>query len=46
MENVVSKPADDKKEWVAPELKKVSIEELTAHLHLLRPLNDDDNPPS
>ena len=42
MENVVSKPADDKKEWVAPELKKVSIEELTAHLHLLRPLNDDD----
>jgi len=41
MENIVSKPVE-KKEWVAPELKKVAIEELTARLHLLRPLNDDD----
>jgi hypothetical protein len=42
MENVVSKPVEGKKEWAALELKKVSIEELTAHLHLLRPMNDDD----
>lgn len=46
MENVVSKPVEEKKDWVAPELKKVTIEEITAHLHLLRPLNGDDNPPS
>ena len=42
MENVVSKPVEGKKEWVAPELRKVSIEELTAHLDLLRPMNDGD----
>lgn len=42
MENVVSEAVEEKKEWVSPELKKVSIEELTAHLHLLRPMNDDD----
>ena len=46
MENVVSKPVEEKKEWVALELRKVSIEEITANLHLLRPMNDDDNPPS
>jgi hypothetical protein len=44
MKDVVSEPIEDKKEWVAPELKKVGIEEVTAHLHLLRPLGDDDPP--
>jgi hypothetical protein len=42
MENIVSKPVEEKKEWVAPELKKVTIDEITAHLQLLRPLKDDD----
>lgn len=46
MENVVSELVEEKKAWVAPELKRVSIEDLTAHLHLLRPMNDDDTPPS
>jgi hypothetical protein len=46
MENIVSKQVDSKqvegtKEWVAPELKKVAIEELTAHLNLLHPMDDD-----
>ena len=45
MEDVVSKPVEEKKEWVAPELMKVAIEDLTAHLHLLHP-GSDDNPPS
>jgi hypothetical protein len=41
MDNVVSKPVEETKEWVAPELKKVAIEELTAHLNLLHPMHDD-----
>ena len=46
MDNTVSEPLEEKKEWVALELKKVAIEDITAHFHLLHPLNDDDNPPS
>jgi len=46
MENTVSKPVEGQEEWVAPELKKVAIEDLTAHLHLLHPLDVDDNPTS
>jgi hypothetical protein len=42
MEDVVSKPVEDTKEWVAPKLTKLAIEELTAHLHLLHAMNDDD----
>jgi hypothetical protein len=42
MESVVSKPVEDRKQWVAPELKKLVIEEITAHLNLLHPMKDDD----
>jgi hypothetical protein len=38
--NIVSGPAD-KKPWAAPELKKVDIGELTAHLNLLGHANED-----
>lgn len=44
MENIVSKQVDDSKEWIAPELKKVAIAELTAHLNPLHPMNDDGIP--
>lgn len=43
MENIVSKQVEEAKEWIVPELKKVAIEELTAHLDLLHQLNDDSS---
>ena len=42
MENTVSRQVEEAKEWVAPELKKVAIAELTARLHLLHSFGDDD----
>jgi hypothetical protein len=43
IENFVSKPVEDKKEWVAPELMKIDIEQITAHLGLLNQMNDDNS---
>jgi hypothetical protein len=40
-EDIVSRPVD-KKEWVAPELQKIDIAELTAHF-LLGHANDDNS---
>jgi hypothetical protein len=44
MENTVSKRVDDAREWTAPELEKVTIAELTAHLNPLHPMNEDGTP--
>ena len=32
---------EERKEWTVPELKKVSIDDLTAREHLLHPEDDD-----
>jgi len=41
MENRTEEKVETKKEWTAPELKKIDVEEVTSHIFKLG--DDDDN---
>ena len=41
MEKTTEKAVETKKEWTAPELKKVDVEDVTSHIFNLGDVSDD-----